>query len=84
MKKKGVLLLNLGSPDSTSVADVRKYLREFLMDGRVLDAPFPIRWFVVHALILPSRPKESMRRAVPLNRPWLPCVWGRKMPRYQI
>lgn len=51
--------MNLGSPDSTSVADVRTYLREFLMDGRVLDAPFPIRWFVVNCLILPRRPKES-------------------------
>ncbi len=51
--------MNLGSPDSTSVPDVRKYLREFLMDGRVLDAPYLIRWFVVNCLILPKRPKES-------------------------
>lgn len=56
---KGILLVNLGSPDSTSVADVRKYLREFLMDGRVLDAPWPVRFCVVHFAILPSRPKES-------------------------
>ena len=56
---KGILLVNLGSPDSTSVEDVRKYLREFLMDGRVLDAPWPIRFCVVHFAILPSRPKES-------------------------
>jgi ferrochelatase len=59
MSKKGILLMNLGSPDSTSVADVRKYLREFLMDGRVLDAPYPVRWFVVNCLILPKRPRES-------------------------
>lgn len=57
--RKGVLLVNLGSPDSTAVGDVRKYLREFLMDGRVLDAPWPIRFCVVHFAILPSRPKES-------------------------
>ena len=56
---KGILLVNLGSPDSTSVEDVRKYLREFLMDGRVLDAPWPVRFCVVHFTILPSRPKES-------------------------
>jgi ferrochelatase len=56
---KGVLLVNLGSPDSTAVGDVRKYLREFLMDGRVLDAPWPVRFCVVHFAILPSRPKES-------------------------
>jgi hypothetical protein len=41
MNTRAVLLVNLGSPDSTSVADVRTYLREFLMDGRVLDAPIP-------------------------------------------
>jgi ferrochelatase len=57
--KKGILLMNLGSPDSTEVPDVRKYLKEFLMDGRVLDAPYPIRWFVVNCLILPKRPRES-------------------------
>jgi ferrochelatase len=59
MSTKGVLLINLGSPDSTSVPDVRKYLREFLMDGRVLDAAWPIRWCVVNLAILPKRPHES-------------------------
>ena len=39
MSKSAVLLLNLGSPDSTSVADVRRYLREFLGDERVIDKP---------------------------------------------
>ena len=57
--RKGVLLVNLGSPDSPSVRDVRKYLREFLMDGRVLDTPWPVRFCVVNFAILPSRPKES-------------------------
>lgn len=59
MTQKGVLLINLGSPDSTSVGDVRKYLREFLMDGRVLDAPYPVRWCVVNLAILPRRPAQS-------------------------
>ncbi len=59
MPNPAVLLVNLGSPDSPSVPDVRRYLGEFLMDARVLDAPFPIRWFVVNCLILPKRPKES-------------------------
>lgn len=59
MSKKGVLLVNLGSPDSPSVPDVRRYLREFLMDGRVLDAPWPIRFMIVHGAILPFRPKQS-------------------------
>ena len=59
MKKKGALLVNLGSPDSPSVPDVRKYLREFLMDGKVLDTAYPIRYAVVHFTILPSRPKQA-------------------------
>jgi protoporphyrin/coproporphyrin ferrochelatase len=56
---KGVLLVNLGSPDSTAVRDVRRYLREFLMDGRVLDVNWLLRFCIVHFAILPSRPKQS-------------------------
>ncbi|HLH55390.1 MAG TPA: ferrochelatase [Verrucomicrobiae bacterium] len=56
---KGILLLNLGSPDSPSEHDVRKYLREFLMDPRVLDVSWPVRFAVVQFAILPKRPKES-------------------------
>ena len=59
MSKDGVLLLNLGSPDSPAVPDVRRYLREFLMDARVLDAPWPVRFGIVHFGILPKRPKQS-------------------------
>ncbi len=55
----GVLLVNLGSPDSPSVADVRRYLREFLMDGRVLDVNWLLRFCIVHFAILPRRPKHS-------------------------
>jgi ferrochelatase len=57
--KKAVLLVNLGSPDSPSVSDVRRYLREFLMDGRVLDVNWLARFCIVHFAILPSRPKQS-------------------------
>lgn len=59
MAKKAVLLVNLGSPDSTSVADVRRYLEEFLSDDRVLDSPKLIQQFVLRCFILPKRPKES-------------------------
>jgi ferrochelatase len=55
---KGILLVNLGSPDSTAVGDVRRYLNEFLMDGRVIDSPWLVRRFVV-GMILINRPKES-------------------------
>src|SRR5450432_334210 len=66
---KGVLLVNLGSPDSTSVADVRKHLREFLMDGRVLDTNWLARFCIVNFAILPARPKLS---AEAYEKIWLP------------
>jgi ferrochelatase len=56
---RAVLLVNLGSPDSPSVPDVRRYLREFLMDPRVLDVNWPARFCIVHFAILPSRPRQS-------------------------
>ena len=59
MPKRAILLVNLGSPDSTSVPDVRKYLREFLGDERVLDLPAPLRWLLLEGIILRTRPKKS-------------------------
>jgi len=59
MSKRGVLLVNLGSPDSPSVADVKRYLREFLMDGRVIDSPWPIRFALVNGIIIPRRAHQS-------------------------
>ncbi len=57
--KIGVLLVNLGTPDSTKTSDVRKYLREFLMDGRVIDIPFIPRWMLVNLIIAPFRAPKS-------------------------
>lgn len=65
---KGILLVNLGSPDSTAVGDVRRYLNEFLMDGRVIDTPWLLRRLVV-GMILINRPKES---AHAYEKIWLP------------
>ncbi|XOV92631.1 MAG: ferrochelatase [Bacteroidota bacterium] len=59
MSKKGILLVNLGTPDSTSVADVRKYLREFLYDKRVIDIPKIPRWLLVNLIIAPFRAPKS-------------------------
>lgn len=56
---KGALLVNLGSPNSTSVKDVKNYLDEFLMDKRVIDTPYLIRAFIVKGIILNTRPKKS-------------------------
>ena len=57
--KKGVLLVNLGSPDSTNPTDVKKYLDEFLMDPRVIDVPKWARILLVRGIILNTRPKKS-------------------------
>lgn len=60
MGKKGVLLVNLGTPDSPEVADVRKYLDQFLMDERVIDVNAFKRTLLVKGIIVPFRsPKTS-------------------------
>ncbi len=61
MNKKGVLLVNLGSPDSTKPKDVKKYLDEFLMDPRVIDVPRWARILLVRGIILNTRPKQSAK-----------------------
>lgn len=58
-EKIGVLLMNLGSPDSTDVKDVKKYLLEFLMDERVIDYPYLQRSLLVKGIIVPFRAKKS-------------------------
>lgn len=57
--KKGLIIINLGSPDSYAVKDVRTYLNEFLMDGKVIDIPYIIRTLVVKAFIVPFRAPKS-------------------------
>ena len=59
--KKGVLFVNLGSPDSPTPKDLRPYLDEFLMDERVIDAPKWLRNIIVRGIILRTRPKRSAR-----------------------
>ena len=59
--KKGVLLVNLGSPDSPNPPEVKKYLEEFLMDERVIDAPKLLRTLLVKGIILNTRPKKSAK-----------------------
>jgi ferrochelatase len=57
----GVLLVNLGTPDSARVPDVRRYLREFLSDPRVIDIHPVGRWLLLNLIILPFRPAKSAR-----------------------
>ncbi len=60
-EKKGILLINLGTPDSPSVPDVRKYLREFLMDPRVIDINAVGRSILVNGIIAPFRGPKSAK-----------------------
>ena len=61
MSKKGVLLVNLGTPDSAATPDVRKYLNEFLMDGRVIDMNVVKRALLVRGIIVPFRAPKSAK-----------------------
>ena len=54
-------MINLGSPDSTSIPDVKKYLDEFLMDKRVIGKSYIFRWILVKLIILNTRPKKSAK-----------------------
>jgi len=59
MKNSAILLMNLGSPDSTDVKDVRRYLNEFLMDEKVIDQPYWKRFLLVRGIITPFRAPKS-------------------------
>ncbi len=57
--KRGLLLINLGTPNSTNIADISRYLREFLTDKRVIDIPIILRYLLVYGFIVPFRSKKS-------------------------
>src|SRR5262245_64599231 len=59
MPSTGVLLIQLGTPDAPTPQALRPYLRQFLGDPRVIEAPRLLWWFVLNFRILPRRPKES-------------------------
>lgn len=62
MASKVILLMNLGSPDSTSIKDLKKYLSEFLMDEQVVDVPKLLRTILVKGIIVPFRSKGSSEK----------------------
>jgi ferrochelatase len=79
----GVLLVNLGTPRSPRPGDVRRYLREFLRDPRVLDMPAPLRYLLLETAILPFRPRRAARA---YQKIWTPegsplLVHGRTLAR---
>lgn len=55
----GVLLVNLGTPDAPTTKAVRRYLKEFLSDPRVVEIPKPIWWLILNGVILNVRPRKS-------------------------
>ncbi len=57
--RKGLIIVNLGTPEDCSVKSVRSYLKEFLSDARVITLPSVLRWLLVNCIILPTRPKQS-------------------------
>jgi ferrochelatase len=58
--KKGLLLLNLGSPEKPTISSIRHFLRVFLQDPRVIDLPWWLRYPLVYGLVLPFRPKKIL------------------------
>jgi len=65
----GVLLVNLGTPDEPTPAAVRKYLREFLWDPRVVQIPRLPWWFILNFLVLPFRPAKTAKKYASIWRP---------------
>jgi ferrochelatase len=62
MNKKAIVLINIGTPKSFHVEDVRKYLAEFLMDPYILRMPDVLRWLFVHGIITRVRPSKSAKK----------------------
>jgi len=60
-RRTGVLLVNLGTPEAPRPREVRRYLREFLSDPRVMDLPALLRWLLLRLVILPTRPRTSAK-----------------------
>jgi ferrochelatase len=71
MRAPGVLLIQLGTPDEPTAPALRRYLRQFLGDPRVIDAPRWRWWFVLRLFILPFRPRRS---AAKYRRIWDPAT----------
>src|SRR5438128_1125882 len=69
MRSPAVLLVQLGTPDAPTTAALRRYLRQFLSDRRVIEAPRLLWWLILNLRILPTRPRQS---AAKYQRIWHP------------
>jgi ferrochelatase len=65
----GVILLQLGTPDAPTPGALRRYLRQFLSDRRVIDLPRALWWPILHLIVLPTRPRQS---ALLYKKVWTP------------
>lgn len=65
----GVLLINLGTPDAPTPSALRKYLKQFLWDPRVVELPRPLWWLILNGIILNIRPKKSAEKFAKI---WMP------------
>lgn len=68
-RRKGLLLINVGTPDAPHTKEVRRYLAEFLGDPRVIDTSALVRWLLLHGYVLRTRPARS---AEAYRKIWLP------------
>jgi ferrochelatase len=59
--KTGILLTNLGTPDEPTPPSLRTYLKQFLSDGRVIETPKAIWWFILNGIVLRTRPAKSAK-----------------------
>ncbi|MGB2263431.1 MAG: ferrochelatase, partial [Candidatus Puniceispirillaceae bacterium] len=66
--KTGLLLVNLGTPDGTDKTSMRRYLKQFLSDRRVIEVPRLLWWIILNGIILNVRPKKS---GAAYDRIWL-------------
>lgn len=78
----GVLLTNLGTPDEPTAPALRRYLKEFLWDPRVVEVPRPIWWLILNGVILNIRPKRSAAKYATVwtdeGSPLLAISWIRR------
>ena len=64
--KNAVLLINLGTPSSTSKKDIKKYLKEFLSDSRIIEVNKFLWWFILNIIILNVRPAKTASETEPM------------------
>ncbi len=67
--KTGILLVNLGTPEAPTAPALRRYLKEFLSDPRVVEIPRPIWWLILNGIVLNTRPKKSAAKYASI---WMP------------